>query len=208
IADALVKLKVPYGGYLQGLSMYSPEREVGSAKIFGPAFTVHMVLESDTKAPTPATHFVDSIPKDSVIFLSQPKKTINSVWGGLMSTRAQVLGSQGVVIDGYFRDINEHKDLNFPLFARGFSIVASNTFTRTSAINVPVPFVSENQTDPITINPGDFILADADGVVVIPPPLVEQCLKLCEERNEVDKKTRECLVNGEAFGPTIARLRK
>jgi regulator of RNase E activity RraA len=205
--------------------MYSPERETGPTKVFGPAFTVHMVLESDTTAPTPATHFVDSIPKDSVVFLSQPKATINSVWGGLMSTRAQILGSQGVVIDGYFRDINEHKDLGFPvsfrlfsnkvilwqmmkLFAQGFSIVASNTFTRTSTINVPVPFTSQNQKIPMTINPGDLILGDADGVVVIPPPLVEQCLKLCEDRSEVDKKTRECLVNGEAFGPTIARLRK
>ncbi len=100
--------------------MYSPERETGSVKIFGPAFTVHMVLESDTTAPTPATHFVDSIPKDSVVFLSQPKATFNSVWGGLMSTRAQILGSQGVVIDGYFRDINEHKDLGFPVSFRPF----------------------------------------------------------------------------------------
>ncbi len=94
------------------------------------------------------------------------------------------------------------------LFAQGFSIVASNTFTRTSTINVPVSFTSQNQEAPMTINPGDLILGDADGVVVIPPPLVEQCLKLCEDRSEVDKKTRECLVNGEAFGPTIARLRK
>jgi regulator of RNase E activity RraA len=58
------------------------------------------------------------------------------------------------------------------------------------------------------VNSGDIILGDADGVVVIPPALVEQCLKLCEERSEVDKKTRACLVNKEEFGPTIARLRK
>ena len=95
--------------------MYSPERETGPAKIFGAAFIVQMVLESDTTAPTPAGHFVDAIPKDSVVYISQPKGTFNSVWGGLMSTRAQVLGAQGVVVDGYFRDINEHKDLNFPV---------------------------------------------------------------------------------------------
>lgn len=141
-----------------------------------------------------------------------------------MSTRAQVLGAQGVVVDGYFRDINEHRDLNFQvsfglparndtltrrkLFAQGFSIVSSNTFTRTSAINMPLEFTSPNQKSPMIINPGDIILGDADGVVVVPADLVEPCLKLCEERSEVDKKTRECLVNGEGFGPTIARLRK
>jgi regulator of RNase E activity RraA len=86
--------------------------------------------------------------------------------------------------------------------------VSSNTFTRTSAINVPLKFTSENQTVSMTINPGDLILGDADGVVAIPPTLIEQCLKLCEERSEIDKKTRECLVNGEAFGPTISQLRK
>lgn len=226
IADALVKLGVPFGGALQGISMYSPERETGPAKAFGPAFTVHMVLESDKTAPTPATHFVDSIPMGSVVFLSQPEGTFNSVWGGLMSTRAQILGCQGVVIDGYFRDINEQKHLKFPvsprtssmskhtltrmtqLFAKGFSIVGSNTFTRTSAVNVPVTFTSQDQKDPITINPGDLILADADGAVAIPPSLVEQCLKLCRDRSEIDEKTRQCVLNGEAFGPTISRLRK
>ncbi|KAH8807399.1 ribonuclease E inhibitor RraA/Dimethylmenaquinone methyltransferase [Xylogone sp. PMI_703] len=208
ISDALMKLDVPYGGYLQGISMYSPERETGPAKIFGPAFTVHTVLESDTNAPTPAGHFVDAIPKGAVVYIQQPKNTFNSVWGGLMSTRAKVLGAQGVVIDGYFRDINEHKDLNFPLFAHGFSIVSSNKLTRTSAVNVPLQYSSENQPEPMTINPGDYILADADGVVAIPPALIEQCLKLCQARSEVDKQTRQCLVNGEAFGPTIARLRK
>ena len=94
------------------------------------------------------------------------------------------------------------------LFASGCSIVGSNTLTRTSAINVPVKFTAKDQPEGLTINPGDLILADADGVVVCPPGLVDQCLKLCQDRSEVDKKTRECIVNGEAFGPTIARLRK
>ena len=73
---------------------------------------------------------------------------------------------------------------------------------------MPLEFTSPNQKSPMIINPGDIILGDADGVVVVPADLVEPCLKLCEERSEVDKKTRECLVNGEGFGPTIARLRK
>ena len=100
----------------------------GKAKVFGAAFTVHMVLQSDATAPTPTSHFVDTIPKDSVIYTSQPKGTFNSVWGGLMSTTAQVLGAQGIVADGYFRDINEHRDLNFPV---NFGLPARNyTLTR------------------------------------------------------------------------------
>jgi regulator of RNase E activity RraA len=86
--------------------------------------------------------------------------------------------------------------------------VSSNTLTRTAATNVPLEFVSENQKVPMIIHPGDFILGDADGVVAIPPAIVEQCLKLCEERWAVDEKIRECLLNGEPFGPAVARLRK
>jgi regulator of RNase E activity RraA len=82
--------------------MYSPERETGSAEVFGPAFTIHMVPESEITVPTLATPFIESLLKDSVVFLSQPKATFNSVWGGLMSTRAQILKSEDVIIDEYF----------------------------------------------------------------------------------------------------------
>ena len=73
---------------------------------------------------------------------------------------------------------------------------------------MPILFQLPGQEDPITINPGDLILADADGAVVIPVALVEQCLKLCQDRRDIDEKTRECLLNGDAFGSTVARLRK
>lgn len=69
-------------------------------------------------------------------------------------------------------------------------------------------FTSDVQEESLTITRGDFILADADGVVVIPPTLVEQCLELCEERWNIDEKTRKCLENGDEMGPTINKLRK
>ena len=60
----------------------------------------------------------------------------------------------------------------------------------------------------MTINPGDLILGDADGVVSIPPTLVEQCLRLCEERLKIDEETRKCLDDGDGMGATIRKLRK
>lgn len=94
------------------------------------------------------------------------------------------------------------------LFAKGSSILGSNSFTRSSELNVPIQFTSDTQTKPLTINPGDLILGDADGIVVIPPGLVDQCLKLCEERFEIDEKTRKCLEAGDEMGSTIQKLRK
>ncbi|KAJ6028861.1 hypothetical protein N7540_004437 [Penicillium herquei] len=208
IGDALVKLGIKHGGHLSGLSMYSPHRMSGPSKIFGPAYTVRMVPAADKDAPTPPGHFADAIPKDSVVFVSQPKGLISACWGGLMSTRAKKLGAAGVVIDGRFRDIEEHRALNFGLFARGISILGSNTFTKSSELNVPVRYENAEVNEEVTITPGDFILGDCDGVVAISPDTVEECLRLCQERYEIDEKTRECLENGDEMGPTIKKLRK
>jgi regulator of RNase E activity RraA len=74
-----------------------------------------MVEASNTTAPKTDKHFADGIEKDSVVFISQPKGMYSACWGGLMSTRAKYLGAQGVVIDGNFRDINEHRGMGFPV---------------------------------------------------------------------------------------------
>lgn len=127
-----------------------------------------------------------------------------------MSTRASKLGAAGVVIDGRFRDINEHRELGMGLFAREQSILGSNTFTRSSEINVPVKFhvEVEGKEDHVLVRPGDIVMGDADGVVVVPIESIEECLKLCQERWEIDQKTMECLERGEEMGPTIKKLRK
>lgn len=135
-----MKLNVRHGGYLDGLKMFSPHQGAGTGKIFGPAYTVRMVAADDKISPRPSKHFADAIPPCSVVFVSQPKGYISACWGGLMSTRAQRAGAADIVIDGRFRDINEHCELGIGLFARGMSILGSNTFTRSSELNVPVNF--------------------------------------------------------------------
>ena len=60
----------------------------------------------------------------------------------------------------------------------------------------------------MVIRPGDLVMGDADGVVVLPIEKVEQCIELCQERADIDEKTFEALRRGEEIGPTIKRLRK
>lgn len=74
-----------------------------------------MVDANDKGSPTPCSHFVDGIPEGSVVFISQPRNFFTACWGGLMATRAQKLGATGIVIDGNFRDINEHRELGMPV---------------------------------------------------------------------------------------------
>ncbi|CRG84218.1 hypothetical protein PISL3812_01533 [Talaromyces islandicus] len=207
IGDALVKLGVPNGGYLSGLKMFSPGVLCTKTRLFGPAYTVRMVRDSDKASPTPAKHFADAISRDSVVFISQPKGIASACWGGLMSTRAKALGAAGVVIDGRFRDLAEHQEMGIKLFARDTSILGSASFTRSSELNVPVTYESEIG-ETVTIRPGDFIVGDADGVVAVPVEKIESCVKMCQERYEIDEETLKHLKNGEEMGATIKKLRK
>ncbi|KAF4470742.1 Ribonuclease e inhibitor rraa dimethylmenaquinone methyltransferase [Fusarium albosuccineum] len=59
IGDALVKLKYPYGGFLDGIHMWSPAHRSGTQKAIGQAVTVKMVTMSDTSAPKPDRHFAE-----------------------------------------------------------------------------------------------------------------------------------------------------
>lgn len=89
------------------------------------------------------------------------------------------------------------------VFARGTSVLGSNTFTRASEINVALQFQGD-----LWIYPNDILVGDENGVVVVPPSLMEQVVEICQERSEIDGKTFAALRAGEPMGPTIKRLRK
>ncbi|KAJ8109676.1 hypothetical protein OPT61_g7283 [Boeremia exigua] len=205
IGDALVKLKYPLGGYLDGISIWSPTRQGHGAAptVIGEAVTVKMVDANDTSAPTPATHFADSAETGKIMYIQQPKGLHSACFGGLMGTRLKQIGASGVVIDGRFRDIREIQQLGLPMFARSASILGSNSFTRASQLNVPVQFRED-----LWIHPGDILVGDEDGVVVVPPSLVDQVAQLCHERKEIDELTLRDLEAGLEMGPTIKKHRK
>ena len=115
-----------------------------------------------------------------------------------MTAGAQRRGAVGVVISGRCRDLSEHRAANFPVFARGHSTLGQSPFTRPSAVNVPVTLAPEGSTPGIEgafpeaiVNPGDLIVADEDGVVFVPPTLVDQVLALAEKGRAVDAKCME-----------------
>ncbi|OTA89681.1 hypothetical protein M434DRAFT_398397 [Hypoxylon sp. CO27-5] len=203
IGDALVRLKHPFGGFLDGITMWSPERRAGPVRMLGPAITVKMVEMSNSSAPSPPRHFADFDEQGKVMYIQQPKGLYSACWGGLMSTRANYLGASGVVIDGRMRDVNEHRDLGFPVFARDTSILGSITFTQALEINIPLQ-IEEH----LWVKPGDYLIGDADGVVTLPPSLMESVIEICEERADSDRKTVEALRGGDEMGHTIKRLRK
>ncbi|KAI8993567.1 ribonuclease E inhibitor RraA/Dimethylmenaquinone methyltransferase [Pilobolus umbonatus] len=204
IADALLKMgQKPWGGYIADIELWSPKYCEGDTRIIGPAFTVKMVETSDTTSPSPNQHFVDASEEGSVIVISAPPLVKNAVWGGLMSARAKYKGVQGVVIDGRVRDLNEHRNMKFPVFARSHSILPQNAFVRPSEIQVPIKL----STSPITVNPGDIIVADLDGVVCIPIQYVNEVIASCEKHVAIDDQCMKALQEGHGVKETFAKYR-
>ncbi|OAQ83855.1 ribonuclease e inhibitor rraa dimethylmenaquinone methyltransferase protein [Purpureocillium lilacinum] len=205
ISDALCKLKYPNGGFLSGLTMWSPTRQAGPTKIVGPAYTVKYVKLDD---PTPKlpTHYIDTVPEGSVIFVSCPPKVPNAVYGGLMSMRARASKAVGSVIDGRFRDLEEQRSLGFPIFARDVGTAPPYELVKVTAVNVPVRLQAEEQD--ITINPGDYLIADLNGVVVLPKDLAEAALPLMAKQVAADTKVAAALQEGISFTEASAKFRE
>ncbi|KAL1680329.1 ribonuclease E inhibitor RraA/Dimethylmenaquinone methyltransferase [Schizophyllum commune] len=207
ISDALIKLGVPHGGLLPDIHLKAPSQD---ARICGPAYTVKMVLSSDTAAPKLSGHFVDQAPEGSVIVIDAPPETKNAVWGGLMSAGAQARGALGVVISGRCRDLAEHRSLGFPVFARGQSTLGQSPFTRPSEINVPLTIapipnlgsgtdVSGSNADAFpaaVVSPGDWIVGDEDGVVVVAQSMEEEVVEKALKGRDVDAKCMEDIKAG------------
>ncbi|KAF4305608.1 hypothetical protein GTA08_BOTSDO07347 [Botryosphaeria dothidea] len=194
ISDGLSKLEHVHGGFPEGLAMYSPAYRAGNTKIVGHAFIVKFASKADTAAPKVKGNYIDQIPKRAVVFISQPAPHINACYGGLMSLRAKYLGASGVVIDGSLRDLQEHRSLEFPLFARGTGNTAGSAICFPSETDVPVKLQSSIQE--AVINPGDYIIADLDGVVCLPQGLAEKVLEIVPGIVAVDERCAEAIKNG------------
>ncbi|CAG8481513.1 10656_t:CDS:2 [Acaulospora morrowiae] len=206
-ADALLKLTYPHGGYLPDIIMFSPEQQAGPSKLVGPVFTVKVVPIDDTTSPKPSQHFADASPEGSVVFVSAPPNALNAVWGGLMNTRAKMRGVKGVVVDGRVRDLGELRADGLPVFAKATSVLSAKAYTRPTTLNQPVT-LNGNYNPPITINPGDVIIADLDGVVCIPLQLLDSVLDLCKKNVEMDERVREELLKGTTIVEAFALHRK
>ncbi|KAM5350406.1 hypothetical protein ACJ41O_006911 [Fusarium nematophilum] len=205
ISDGLSKLGHAHGGFLEGLVLHSPEFQAGKTKIVGPVFTVKFASKTDKGAPKVKGNYIDQIPSGAVVFISQPLPHINACYGGLMSLRAKYLGARGVVIDGYLRDLQEHRDLDFPVFARGVGTTAGGAVCFPSEIAVDVKLQSEKQE--AVISPNGFIIADLDGVVFLPGELAEQVLEVIPKVAAADEKCAAAIKSGMSIEEAFATYR-
>ncbi|MBP8638329.1 MAG: 4-carboxy-4-hydroxy-2-oxoadipate aldolase/oxaloacetate decarboxylase [Dictyoglomi bacterium] len=110
-------------------------------------------------------------------------------WGEIATVAAMERGISGLVIDGGVRDTQAVKSLGFPVFCRSVSIKAT-TKKLIGFINHPITCAG------VSINPGDIVLGDADGVVVVRKEDVEEVIKKAEEREKFERGVIEGLKQG------------
>ncbi|MDB5717933.1 MAG: demethylmenaquinone methyltransferase [Sphingomonas bacterium] len=169
LSDALDKLGL--GGQVTGL-----RRESGAGRIAGVAVTVR--LGTGAPPPGPATHLgtkaIEASGDRTVIVVEQRTGVDAGCWGGLLTRGARHAGVRGVIADGPVRDIDEARDLDFPIFTNQLTCLTARGRVVEKATNVPV------RIGEVTVEPGDLIVADGSAVIVIRPGDAEAVLAAAE----------------------------
>ncbi|WPK23491.1 hypothetical protein PUMCH_000732 [Australozyma saopauloensis] len=216
VSDALVQFGVKNGGYLPNLIKRSALSTTQST--VGQAYTV-LYAPIDDPRPAIKQSYIDEVPSSSVVvvalpelqqMVSAPYVTVNNaLYGGLMLTRASYKKASGTVVFGRIRDLSEHRELNFPVWLYGVGSTAPGPVVKVVGINVPVLVkvadISGTGFQSILINPGDFMVADENGVVRLPIGHTEgpeaqidldKVLEYIPKRVNADTKVSEDIKNG------------
>jgi 4-hydroxy-4-methyl-2-oxoglutarate aldolase len=137
---------------------------------------------------------VDSLMPGEIVVVATGDSKRNAPWGELLSTAAVSRGARGAVIDGLVRDVKKIQALGFPVFATGIKPVDSRGRGIVVDYNVPVGCGG------VLVTPGDLVVADFDGVVVIPAGAVSEAVRLATDKVARENHSRTELMNGKLLG--------
>ena len=192
VCDALDKLKLP--GAVTGL----PQRS-GTGRIAGRAITVK--LGTGAPPPGPARHLgctaIEAAGPDHVIVVEQKSGVEAGCWGGLLSLGAKVRGVAGVVADGPVRDIDEAIGYEFPVFSRALTSFTARGRVVEQGTNVPV------EIGAVTVQAGDYVLADRSAVIFIAERDIERVLDAAEQIVAKEAAMAKAILAGTPIGQVM-----
>lgn len=166
ISDAMDRLGIPCG--CQGILPMVPGK-----RIAGPALTVRYVPVGLDRGSV--GDYVDQAEEGDVIVIDNHGRLDCTVWGELLTVAAQKKGIKGTVIDGVFRDVPRIAELGYPIFARGRFMVTGKDRVQLAGINEIITLST------VQVKPGDLVVGDDTGVLVVPQEKAAEILSLAQE---------------------------
>ncbi len=177
VADAMEQL------YGQRAYMSHEMRPLFTTKFAGPAVTV-LLKKGEHKEGAPASQgmldAIDAAPAGSVYVMVLDDGADFAGIGGLMATAMKYRGFTGAVIDASIRDTPQIKKLQFPVFSIGIAPSTTINHYRFAGANIPVTCAGAR------VNPNDIIVADEDGVAVVPRLKAADVLKKAQELDNTE----------------------
>ncbi|KAA9028489.1 RraA family protein [Niallia endozanthoxylica] len=149
-------------------------------KIAGRAFTISIPAGDNTGI----LRGIRDAKKGDVLVVDGKGYTERAVAGDFVISLAQSMGLQGIIIDGAIRDIQGIKDLDFPVFCRA-STIAASIKAAPGELQIPI------SCGGVSVSPGDIIVGDADGVIVVPSRIEEKILAAADEKIKKDQERQE-----------------
>jgi 4-hydroxy-4-methyl-2-oxoglutarate aldolase len=153
-------------------------------KMAGPAITALNMVGDNL-----AMHRALALAKPGDVLVVNAQGVRNATWGGMVTISAKSRKIAGVVIDGNVRDIEVIKKNKFPVYARAVSVAGAVKETM-GAVNIPI------QCGGVVVFPGDIVVGDDDGVVVIPRKMAPDVLRMAQERDKKEKELAKKLRQG------------
>ncbi len=195
-SDALDQLDIR--GVVAGLTLRN-----GAGRVAGRAVTVRE--EAKSLGAYPVEEFavgriVEAIVPGCVLVIDMGGAAVSTL-GGLAAQAALARGVAAVLIDGGCRDIEEIQGTALWLASRHVTPVSGKRRVRVAAINEPV------RLGGMDVSPGDYVIADETGIVVVPAARIEEALALAEHLERQDGRFRAALDEGRAFAEIAATLR-
>jgi regulator of RNase E activity RraA len=142
---------------------------------------------------------VDSCRPDDVIIAAAAGSMRSGLWGELLSTAARRAGCVGAIIDGAVRDVVKMTALGFAVYARGTCVYDSRDRNRVVDIDVPV------EIDGVRFAPGDLVIADADGVVVVPQEIEQAAIEAATAKVNAEDVVRDAIAAGMTAGEAFRK---
>ncbi|MCD6047101.1 MAG: proA [Gammaproteobacteria bacterium] len=170
-----------------------------SVKLVGEAFTVQYApYEAQPTEYKNAGDYIDEVPAGAVVVLDNQGREDCTTWGDILTQVSLAKGIAGTVIYGAIRDVALIRELRYPVFSKNIYMRSGKNRVHKIAQQCPL------NIEGIVINPGDIIVGDDNGVLVIPRAHLDEVIQKAENI----KRTEQAIINSVKNGEKLSIARK